>query len=135
MIRSSRQLKDLIRNLSKKNGIEQHILIRKYMMERFLERVSNSKYNDSFILKGGLLVSAFIGVDLRATMDIDTTIKGLPLNVSEIEKIITEISEIHLNDNVSFKIKKLDEIMEDAKYSGIRVSMEAFLDGARIPLN
>ncbi len=134
MIKTSIQLKDLIRNLSKENGIEQHILIRKYMMERFLERVSKSAYNDSFILKGGLLVSAFIGVELRATMDIDTTIKGLPLNVSEIEKIITEISAINLNDNVSFKIKKLDEIMEEAEYSGIRVSMEALLDGARIPL-
>lgn len=134
MIKSSRQLKDLIRNLSKENGIEQHILIRKYMMERFLERVSKSAYNDSFILKGGLLVSAFIGVELRVTMDIDTTIKGLPLNVREIEKMITEISEINLNDNVSFKIKKLDEIMEDTQYLGIRVGMEAFLDGARIPL-
>ncbi len=134
MIKTSRQLKDLIRNLSKESGIEAHILIRKYMMERFLERVSKSTYNDSFILKGGLLVSAFTGVELRATMDIDTTFKGLPLNTSEIEKIITEISEIDLNDNVSFNIKKLDEIIKEAQYTGIRVSTEAFLDGARIPL-
>ncbi len=80
MIHTSRQLKDLIRNLSKESGIESHILLRKYMMERFLERVSKSKYNDSFILKGGLLISAIIGVELRSTMDIDTTIKGLPLS-------------------------------------------------------
>ena len=78
MIHSSKQLKDLIRNLSKEVGIEAHILIRKYMMERFLERVSSSKYNGSFILKGGMLVAAFVGVEARATMDIDTTIKGIP---------------------------------------------------------
>ncbi len=134
MIHTSRQLKDLVRNLSKESGIEAHVLIRKYMMERFLERVSISKYNNSFILKGGLLVSAFIGVELRATMDIDTTIKGLPLNKVDIEKIILEISELNLEDKVSFKIKKLDEIIDNAEYTGIRVSMEAFLDGARIPL-
>ncbi len=104
------------------------------MMERFLERVYKSKYKDSFILKDGLLVSAFIGVELRATMDIDTTIKGLPLDINEIEKIIVEILNIDLNDKVSFKIKKLSEIMEDAQYTGIRVGMEALLDGARIPI-
>ena len=74
MIHSSKQLKDLIRNLSKEVGIEAHVLIRKYMMERFLERVSISKYNGSFILKGGMLISAFVGAEARATMDIDTTI-------------------------------------------------------------
>ena len=78
MIHSSKQLKDLIRNLSKEVGIEAHVLIRKYMMERFLERVSSSKYNGNFILKGGMLVAAFVGVEARATMDIDTTIKGIP---------------------------------------------------------
>ena len=134
MIHSSKQLKDLIRNLSKEVGIEAHVLIRKYMMERFLERVSSSKYNGSFILKGGMLVAAFVGVEARATMDIDTTIKGIPVTIIDMERTITEISNIDLDDNVKFRIKKVSEIMDEAEYSGIRFSMDAVLDGAVIPL-
>lgn len=134
MIHSSKQLKDLIRNLSKEVGIEAHVLIRKYMMERFLERVSSSKYNGSFILKGGMLVAAFVGVEARATMDIDTTIKGIPVTMVDMESTITEISNIDLEDNVKFRIKKVSEIMDEAEYSGIRFSMDALLDGAVIPL-
>lgn len=134
MIHSSKQLKDLIRNLSKEVGIEAHVLIRKYMMERFLERVSSSKYNGSFILKGGMLVAAFVGVEARATMDIDATIKGIPVTIVDMERTITEISNIDLDDNVKFRIKKVSEIMDEAEYSGIRFSMDAVLDGAVIPL-
>ena len=134
MIHSSKQLKDLIRNLSKEVGIEAHVLIRKYMMERFLERVSSSKYNGSFILKGGMLVAAFVGVEARATMDIDTTIKGIPVTLVDMERTITEISNIDLDDNVKFRIKKVSEIMDEAEYPGIRFSMDAVLDGAVIPL-
>ena len=134
MIHSSKQLKDLIRNLSKEVGIEAHVLIRKYMMERFLERVSSSKYNGSFILKGGMLVAAFVGVEARATMDIDTTIKGISVTIVDMERTITEISNIDLDDNVKFRIKKVLEIMDEAEYSGIRFSMDAVLDGAVIPL-
>ena len=134
MIHSSKQLKDLIRNLSKEVGIEAHVLIRKYMMERFLERVSSSKYNGSFILKGGMLVAAFVGVEVRATMDIDTTIKGIPVTIIDMERTITEISNIDLDDNVKFRIKKVSEIMDEAEYSGIRFSIDALLDGAVIPL-
>lgn len=134
MIRSSRQLKDLIKNLSKASGIEAHVLIRKYMMERFLERISQSKYNSCFILKGGMLVSAFVGVESRATMDIDTTIKGISVTQSDMERVIKKISNIDLDDNVKFKIKKVSEIMDEAEYSGIRFSMDALIDGAIIPL-
>lgn len=128
------QLKDLIRNLSKEVGIEPYVLIRKYMMERFLERVSKSRYNSSFILKGGMLVSAFVGIEARATMDIDTTIKGVSVTATEMERMITEISNIDLEDNLKFRIKKVSEIMDEAEYSGIRFSMDAVLDGAVIPL-
>lgn len=134
MIHSSMQLKDLIRNLSKGVGIEPYVLIRKHMMERFLERVSKSKYNSSFILKGGMLVSAFVGIEARATMDIDTTIKGVSVTATEMERMITEISNIDLEDNLKFRIKKVSEIMDEAEYSGIRFSMDAVLDGAVIPL-
>lgn len=76
------------------------------MMERFLERISKYKYNASFILKGGMLVSSFVGVESRATMDIDTTIKGISVTQSDMERVIKEISNIDLNDNIKFQIKK-----------------------------
>lgn len=71
MIKTARQLKDLIRNLSKDKAADAQILMRNYMMERFLERISLSEYRDKFILKGGMLVAAMVGLDARSTMDID----------------------------------------------------------------
>ena len=76
MIKTARQLKDLIRNLSKKNAADAQILMRNYMMERFLERISLSSYQDKFILKGGMLVAAMVGLDARSTMDLDATGQG-----------------------------------------------------------
>ena len=76
MIKTARQLKDLIRNLSKDKSADAQILMRNYMMERFLERISLSEYRDKFILKGGMLVAAMVGLDARSTMDIDATVKG-----------------------------------------------------------
>ena len=74
MIKTARQLKDLIRNLSKDKATDAQILMRNYMMERFLERISLSEYRDKFILKGGMLVAAMVGLDARSTMDIDATV-------------------------------------------------------------
>ena len=91
MIETSKQLKDLIRNLSKNKSADAQILMRNYMMERFLKRISVSKYQDKFILKGGMLVAAMVGLDARATMDIDATIKGADVNVEAVENIITDI--------------------------------------------
>lgn len=81
MIKTARQLKDLINNLSRKNAADAQLLMRNYMMERFLERVSLSPYKDKFILKGGRLVAAMVGLDARSTMDIDATIQGTTVDV------------------------------------------------------
>lgn len=104
------------------------------MMERFLERVSLSKYRDKFILKGGMLVAALVGVDVRATMDLDATIKGTDVNVEAVRHIIAEIVSISLEDGVSFRIKQISEIMDEAEYPGVRVSMETEFDGVITPL-
>ncbi len=134
MIHTSRQLKDLIRNLAKSTGIEAHVLIRRYMMERLLERISLSPYHDSFILKGGMLVSSLVGVNIRATMDMDTTVRGLPVTVADMERIINEILSIPLEDAVQFRIRSISNIMDEMEYSGIRVSLEALLDNSITPL-
>lgn len=83
MITTARQLKDLIRNLSKKKSTDAQILMRNYMMERFLERISLSEYKNQFILKGGMLVAAMVGLDVRATMGLDATIKGINVSVAD----------------------------------------------------
>lgn len=134
MIKTATQLKDLIRNLSKKKSADAQILMRNYMMERFLERISVSEYQDKFILKGGMLVAAMVGLDARATMDIDATIKGADVNVEAVENIIADIVSVPLEDGVTFRIKQIVEIMDEAEYPGVRVSMETEFDGVRTPL-
>ncbi len=134
MIRTSKQLKDLIRNLSVKKKTEAHVIMRSYMMERLLERISLTSYRDGFILKGGMLVSALVGIDIRSTMDMDTTLKGLPLTIDAVERILLEIFAFPLDDGVSFAIKSISEMMEESDYGGIRVSIEALFDGVRTPM-
>ena len=134
MIKTAKQLKDLIRNLSKKKSADSQILMRNYMMERFLERISLSQYQDKFILKGGMLVAAMVGLDARATMDIDATIKGADVNVEAVESIIMDIISVPMEDGVTFRIKQITEIMDEAEYPGVRVSMETEFDGVRTPL-
>ena len=95
MITTARQLKDLIRNMSKKKSADAQILKRNYMMERFLERISLSEYKNQFILKGGMLVAAMVGLDARATMDPDATIKGTNVSVEDVETIISQRKELH----------------------------------------
>ena len=97
MITTARQLKDLIRNMSKKKSADAQILMRNYMMERFLERISLSEYKDRFILKGGMLVAAMVGLDARATMDLDATIKGTNASVTDIEMVISRIISIPID--------------------------------------
>ena len=103
-------------------------------MERFLERISLSEYKNQFILKGGMLVAAMVGLDARATMDLDATIKGTNVSVEDVEMIISQIISIPLDDGVSFRIKRISEIMEEADYPGVRVSMETKFDGVITPL-
>ena len=134
MITTARQLKDLVRNLSKKKSADAQILMQNYMMERFLERISLSEYKNQFILKGGMLVAAMVGLDARATMDLDATIKGTNVSVEDVEMIISQIISIPLDDGVSFRIKRISEIMEEADYPGVRVSMETKFDGVITPL-
>ena len=80
---SPAQLKGRIKILAQKNHADARILIRIYMMERFLERLAVSRYKDKFIIKGGILVTSLIGVSLRSTMVIDASIKNYNLSESD----------------------------------------------------
>lgn len=134
MIKTAWQLKDRIRNLARNKSADAQVLMRNYMMERFLERISLSEYRDKFILKGGMLVAAMIGLESRTTMDIDGTVKGANVSVEDVEQVIAEIVSVPMDDGVEFQIKRISEIMDEAEYPGIRVSMETKFDGVRTPL-
>lgn len=128
MIRTAKQLKDKTRNLSGGDSNKAQTLIRNYMMERFLERITLSKYRNNFILKGGMLVAAVVGLETRATMDIDTTVQSLPLNAERTRAIVEDIIAIEIDDGVHFAISKESTIMEEHDYPGLRYLLEVTLD-------
>ncbi|HUW63369.1 MAG TPA: nucleotidyl transferase AbiEii/AbiGii toxin family protein [Spirochaetia bacterium] len=133
-MKSSTQLKALIRNMAKEKRINAQILIRNYMLERLLERISLSKYRFNFILKGGMLVAAMVGLDARATIDMDATIKGYPLSEETIRRVFENIIAIPIDDGTQIIIKHIDPIRDEADYNGLRISLESIFDGIRTPL-
>ena len=131
MIKTATQLKAKIRNLSGGDNDRARVLIRNYIMERFLERVALSQYRNNFILKGGMLVAAVVGMEARATMDIDTTVKALPLTMKNARKVVEDIIQVEVPDETHFVITKVSDIMEDSDYPGIRFMLEATLNRMR----
>ena len=131
---SSRQVKDLIKNISRKRGINAQLLLRNYLFERLLERISYSDFSQHFVLKGGVLVASIIGVDLRSTMDMDATIQGYPLNQDAIEQAFLAILAIPLEDGVTLSLGKVEPIRNEAEYNGFRLSIHAQMDQVRLPL-
>lgn len=122
---SPKQLKDWLRNKELSQGIPPNTLLNYYMMERLLERISVSKYNDNFIFKGGFLISSMIGINLRSTLDIDATLKGIPVSEESIIGIIKDIISIELDDNISWDIVKTKNIHNSGKYEDFRITLEA----------
>ena len=134
MIKNRDSLKAKVSNLSMKNNIPNKYLIQNFMFEALLKRISKSKYKDKFIIKGGLLLSSIFGVDLRSTMDLDTTIKGLTLDRETITKVINEIISIDLKDNITLEIENIKDIREEELYSGFEVNLKAEFDGLKTNL-
>ena len=128
------QVKGRIRSLASKDNADARVLLRMYMMERFLERVSHSKYADKFIIKGGILVTSMVGVALRSTMDIDTSIRNQNLSEEDALKMVEDISKIDLHDGVTFIVKEASCIMDDMEYPGIRLAMNASLESMVVPM-
>ena len=134
MIKNRDSLKARASNLSKKTNIPNKYLIQNFMFEALLKRISKSKYKDKFIIKGGFLLSSIFGVNLRSTMDLDTTIKGLPLDRETITKVINEIIRIDVEDNVRLDIENMKDIREEELYSGFEVNLKAEFDGLKTNL-
>lgn len=131
---TSVQAKGRIKNIASKNGADPRVLMRIYMMERFLERVSLSDYKDNFIIKGGMLITSMVGISMRSTMDIDTTVKGQDLSIENAQRIVSEIAEIKLDDGISFTIKDVETIMDEMGYPGIRFHLDAVFEKMVTPI-
>lgn len=128
------QLKAWIKNMSSKVNVNQNIILQNYMLERLLERISVSAYKYKFILKGGMLITAIVGIDMRNTLDMDATIKGFDLEKDNLENILNEIFNIELDDGVKFEFINIKEIRQEDEYGGYRVSLNAKFDKLDVPM-
>ena len=133
-MRNAMQLKAVIKNLAKEKHISAQLVMQNFMLERLLERISVSKYQQNFILKGGFLIAAMAGLDTRATMDMDATIKGLPVNEQTVRGIFEDICKMELDDDVDFSFRSIGEIREGDVYTGYRVSLSANYQQMAVPL-
>lgn len=133
-MKNAMQLKAIIKKMAQEKKISAQLVLQNYMLERLLERVSVSKYRDNFILKGGFLIAAMVGLDTRATMDMDATIKGYPVDESTVRAMFEDICAIPLQDDVSFSFRSIGEIREGDEYTGYRVSISADFPPMAVPL-
>lgn len=128
------RLKAKLRNLAKGKGLPAQVILQNYMFERLLVRLAKSEYQDKFVLKGGMLVAAIVGLDNRATMDLDATLKNLPLTPEAIRSTLESICAIPVDDGVSFEFGTVSPIREDDIYGGYRVSLNARFETILTPL-
>ena len=130
-MKTSMQLKAKARNLAAKTNIPSHIIQRNYFLERFLERVSLSRYKDSIVLKGGVLITSLLGIEARSTEDLDATIRTRTFSTEDITKIVSEVLRVPVDDGVEFSITSIEETRVEADYPGCRVTLRAALDKLR----
>lgn len=131
MSNSVQAVKDKLRHISREKNIDFNSVMRFYMYDRFVERLSKSKYNDNFILKGGFYLSNLFGLDNRSTMDIDTAIRKTKFTEENIIKMITEMINIDVDDNVKFKIEKIESIRDEDEYGGLRITINFVLENMK----
>lgn len=128
------QLKAWIKSMSSKVDVNENIILQNYMLERLLERISVSDYKYKFVLKGGMLITAIVGIDMRNTLDMDATIKGFDLEKDNLKNILDEIFCIDLDDGVTFEFRNIKKIRQEDEYGGYRVSLDAKFDKLVVPM-
>ena len=128
-------LKARIKNYAKDKHIAAQVVLQNYMFERFLARLSQSEYRDKFVIKGGMLIASIVGLDIRSTMDLDTTLRGLPLTEEKVLEAVGNIIRIDLEDEVKFETVSINTIRKDDNYGGFCVRINAIFDTMLIPLS
>lgn len=132
--KNAMQLKAIIKNEAVKKHVSAQLVMQNYMLERLLARMAFSEYRLSFIIKGGFLISAMLGLDTRTTMDLDTTVKGLDISHSSLKKIFKEICEEEVDDDIVFSFDRTENIRETDEYPGVRVYLLGVYDPIRVPI-
>ena len=127
-------IKGKIRNLAENKNLKSQEVLQIYFFERFLDRLSKSKYKNNFVIKGGFLISSLIGIENRTTMDMDTTIKGIALKEERIKEIVEEIININVNDGIRFEINDISYIREEDEYENFRISLIANVGKTKNPM-
>lgn len=133
-MKNATSMKALMKNIAKEKNISAQLVMQNYMLERLLERISLSDYKFNFILKGGFLIAAMVGLDTRATMDMDATIKGYPVTEESIREMFKVICDVSIDDDITFTLNRVYEIREKDEYTGYRVSLDANYPPMKIPL-
>lgn len=128
-------LKGKIKNYAKSKSIAAQVILQNYMFERFLARLSMSDYREKFVVKGGMLIAAIVGLDTRSTMDLDTTLRNLPLTEEKIMEAVESVCKISLDDDVIFEVKSIAPIRKDDRYGGFCVRLDAIYDTIVTPLS
>lgn len=124
-MKTPEQLKGSIRSMAVKKNLRAQEVLQMFFFERILERLSRSKYQNNFILKGGLLISSMIGISERTTMDMDTTVRGIQMDEDEIVKCVEDILWINVEDGIEFEFVKIEPIREDDAYNNFRIHLNA----------
>ncbi|MBO4706613.1 MAG: nucleotidyl transferase AbiEii/AbiGii toxin family protein [Spirochaetaceae bacterium] len=128
-------LRSKINNYAKKHGILAQVVLQNYMFECLLDRISRSKYTENFIIKGGILVSSIVGLDIRSTMDMDTTLVRFPLKEEQIQQAFKEIASISADDGIVFDFVSLSPIRKDDVYGGYCLRINAKYETIETPLS
>ncbi len=123
--KNAMQLKALLNNLATRQKLSPQLVLQNYYIERFLERLSMSEYRPNLILKGGVLMSNLVGLNFRTTMDIDTTIVGIPMKHESVRDVFQKICDMQVDDDVAFEVTGVTNIADHNDYPGLRVSLLA----------
>ena len=132
--KNAMQLKAIIRNRAKDEGVPAQLVMQNYLLERLLERISLSPWRDSVIIKGGMLIGSLVGADKRSTKDLDTTVRGFPLTHENAEKAFREIAAVEADDDFEFEFVRTEDIREADDYPGIRVHLPANYERVSSPV-
>lgn len=128
-------LKAKIRNIAKEKNISAQAVLQNYLMSHFLYRLSLTEYKEKFVIKGGMLIASIVGIEHRATMDLDTTLRNLPLTDESIREAFESICSVQVDDGIIFSYDSIVPIRDDDEYGGYRVTFSAKLGKINAPMS
>lgn len=125
-----------LRNKAIESDLSVQLTLQLFCQEEFLRRLSISKYRESFILKGGLLIYLVTNLNSRPTMDIDFLMRNISNELENIRSVIEHIVAIETgNEFVKLKIRSLEPISEQKKYHGMRIKMLGIIGNTKTPFD